>query len=384
MNFTVALIARNEAKTVGRLLASLREFQARGGRILLLDTGSTDHTVEVARAAGCEVIEVGERFVRHIDARLARKINACFVEGDEGPIVRSGDRLFDFAAARNHVAALSPTDMIAMPDCDEAYTQLDLDAVTAHIAAGAEQFQYDFVFSHDAEGRPLVQFTHSKFYDRTKFRWVGIIHEVLQGDGAAVTLPASTLKLEHFQNRETDRSGYLKGLALDCYLHPDNDRNAHYFGRELCYAGKWRSAIKALTRHIAMNRWVTERAQSMNYLGECLIRLGQEDEGLQWYLRSVVLEPSRREPLIRLAEHFFHQKRPELTAIFAAAALQIGPSSYYANHAAHYGAYPHELLYWAKWHSGDRDASREHFLKALELDPTNPRILKDKRFYGLD
>lgn len=384
MSFTVALIAKNEAKTVGRLLESLRGFQARGGKILLLDTGSTDRTVEVARAAGCEVTEVGEQFVRRIDATLARRINERFVEGDEGPIVRPGDKLFDYAGARNHIAALSPTDMIAMPDCDEAYTRFDLDEVMKHIDAGAEQFHYDFVFAHDAHGRPLVQFTHSKFYDRTKFRWVGIIHEVLQGHGTSVTLPESTLKLEHFQNRETDRSGYLRGLALDCYLNPDNDRNSHYLGRELYYRGKWKSAIKELTRHIGMNRWVTERAQSMNFLGECHIRLGQEDEGLQWYFRSVLLEPGRREPLIRLAEHFFHRKRPELTAIFAAAALQIGPSSYYSNHAAHYGSYPHELLYWAKWHAGDRSASREHFLKALELDPTNFRILRDKRFYDLD
>jgi len=384
MNFTVALIAKNEAKTLPRLLGSLERFKARGGKVLLLDTGSSDPTVEVARGAGCDVIAVGDKFVHHIDADLAQKINERFVVGDEGPLVQAGDRLFDYASARNHVAEFSPTDMIAMPDCDETYTQLDLDEIERHIDEGAEQFKYNFVFAHDAAGRALIQFTHSKFYNRTRFKWQGIIHEVLAGSGKAVSLPENTIKLEHFQNKETDRSGYLRGLALDCYLNPDNDRNSHYLGRELFYKRKWRSAIKELERHVAMNKWVTERAQSMNYIGECYTRLGEDDEGLRWYFQSLLTEPGRREPLIRLAEYFFHQKRPQLTAIFAAGALEVEPSSYYSNNAAHYGSYPYELLYWAKWHTGDRAASRLHFLKALELDPTNPRLLRDKQFYGAD
>lgn len=384
MNFTVALIAKNEAKTLPRLLDSLAEFLRRGGKVLLLDTGSSDATIKVAKSWGCEVIAVGDKFVRHIDEDLARKLNERFVVGDEGPIVRAGERLFDYASARNHIARFSPTDMIAMPDCDEAYTCLNLDEVTRQIDEGAEQFHYDFVFAHDANGRPLVQFKHSKFYNRSKFEWVGIIHEVLRGGGKSVALPPTTLKLEHFQNKETDRSGYLRGLALDCLLNPDNDRNSHYFGRELYYRRMWRSAIQELRRHIAMNRWVTERAQSMNFIGECLIQLGQDEEGLQWYFKSLLTEPGRREPLIRLAEYHFSKNNAKLTAIFAKAALEIGPSSYYSNNATHYGSYPHELLYWAKWHTGEHDASREHFRKALELDPKNQRIIRDKQFYGIE
>jgi glycosyltransferase involved in cell wall biosynthesis len=48
-HFSVALIARNEEKTLPRLIESLSEFQRFGGEILLLDTGSTDNTVQVAK-----------------------------------------------------------------------------------------------------------------------------------------------------------------------------------------------------------------------------------------------------------------------------------------------------------------------------------------------
>lgn len=381
MNFSVALIAKNEAKTLPRLLGSLKEFHARGGKTVLLDTGSTDDTIVTARELGCDVVPVGEKFIRRIEGDLARELNERFVEGDEGPIVEPGEKLFDFGAARNHITEHSPTDMIAMPDCDEVYTQLNLNEVTRHIDEGTDQFHYPFVFAHDAAGRPLVQYTHSKFYNRTKFKWVGIIHETLQGDGKGTSLTESTIKLEHFQNVESDRSGYLKALAVDCYMNPENDRNSHYLGRELYYRGKWRSAIKEFQRHIAMNKWAAERAQSMNYIGECLIRLGRDEEGLGWYFKSLLTEPARREALMRLADYYYRRKHPVLTNVFATAALEIGRSSFYAERAQHHGAYPHELLYWAKWHMGDREGSRQHFFKALELDPSNPRFQADKQFY---
>src|SRR6267142_1639782 len=75
-----------------------------------------------------------------------------------------------------------------------------------------------------------------------------------------IRLPESQIKLEHWQNQETNRSGYLTGLALDCFLNPDNDRNSHYFARDLMWSGRYRSAIREFDRHIAMNKWEAERA----------------------------------------------------------------------------------------------------------------------------
>ena len=49
MNFSVVMIAKNEVKTLPRMFRSLREFQARGGKIVILDTGSTDGTLEILK-----------------------------------------------------------------------------------------------------------------------------------------------------------------------------------------------------------------------------------------------------------------------------------------------------------------------------------------------
>jgi len=179
-NFSVVLIARNEEKTLPRLLESLGEFRAREGEIVLVDTGSSDKTAEIARTSGCIVEEVGDRFQRVITQDEAFQMNLA-LDLDDKAVVEPEDRLFDYSAARNYAATLAKTKFVFTPDCDEVLTMLNLDEINKVLEEpDADLLEYDFVFSHDAEGNELIKFMHSKFYDRTKFEWRGVIHEVLQ------------------------------------------------------------------------------------------------------------------------------------------------------------------------------------------------------------
>lgn len=378
--FSVVLIARNEAKTLPRLVASLRDYMARGGEIVLVDTGSSDGTADIARELGCRVEEVGDRFQRKITEKQAYSINKNIHMG-ENPVVAPGDTLFDYADARNFAASLASSDMVAMPDCDEIYTALDIGLVNAAIERGAEQLEYNFVFAHDEHGAEIVKFMHSKFYDRRKLKWTGIIHEVLQGEAKREFLPELVIKLEHWQNPETNRGGYLKGLALDVLEHPDNDRHAHYYGRELLYSGRPRSAIRELARHIAMNKWPEERSQSLIHIGEAQLELGFDQAAIHSWTDALDVCPTRREPLMKIAEFYYKKSNTDMVIIYASAALQVPQNNFYASFQPYYQQYPHELLYWAYWQKGDKALSKEHFDKALALQPHNPKYLHDYRFY---
>jgi len=383
MNFSVCLIAKNESKTLPRLMDSLKEFQTRGGKVLLLDTGSTDETIKIAEGLGCEVHAVGEKFIKTIDAELAQKINTRFVVEDEEPLVKAGDRLFDYASARNYIANFSPTEMVAMPDCDEVYTRLDLDAINKLIADGADQLEYNFVFSHDEYGNEAIKFRHCKFYNYKKMKWVGIIHEVLSGRATPQFLDESIIKLEHYQNHETDRSGYLRGLALDCYLDPDNDRNSHYLGREMLWTGRIQSAVKELHRHVGMDKWPAEKSQSQIFIGDAYAQLGQNEYAISYWFDAYQTAPYRREALMRLADFYYKNGKAQEAAAFASAALTVTTSGFYADNQAHYTFYPHEILYWALWQLGDYEGSYKHFLEAWHYQPMNQKYLADAKHYPL-
>lgn len=380
-NWSVVIIMRNEEHTLPRLGASLKEFLDRGGEWIAVDTGSTDKTVEVAKALGAKVTEVGDRFVTVISQMDEELVNAKFVVAGEKDVVTRGDRLFDYASARNFAVTLSTNDLISMPDADEAFTKLDIDKVAAAINAGAEQLEYNFVFSHDQAGNPVIAFRHCKFYDRRKLKWTGIVHEVLTGSANRVFLDEDVIKLEHWQNEKTNRSGYLKGLALDCFQNPDNDRNSHYFGREMVWTGRPKSGIKELMRHYEMKRWDAERSQSAIFIGDAFRNMGSEQEAIDWYRRAIDVYAARREPFIRLAELYQRRNDPQRCAAFAAAALTISQSGFYADDASHYRHVPHELLAWALFWLGKREEAKSHFEIARAFWPNNPRYLHDQRFY---
>ena len=139
--------------------------------------------------------------------------------------------------------------------------------------------EFHFIFSHYPDGKPAVQFRQCKMYDRRIMHWQGLVHEVLVGSAKRTYLPPDVLLLEHFQAPQTHRSRYLPGLAMDCYLNQDNDRNSHYLGRELLWTGRFKSAIRELTRHANMNRWAQERGQSMIFIGDALMGLKQRGRG---------------------------------------------------------------------------------------------------------
>jgi tetratricopeptide (TPR) repeat protein len=382
--FSIVLIARNESESLPCLIESLRQFQDRGGEIYLLDTGSIDETANLARSLGCRVEEVGEKFVTTLDKEMSVAINERFVVENESPIVQPGMKFFNYADARNYAAAMSKTDFIFTPDCDEEYRALDIDAINAAIREGMEQAEYMFAFSLASDNvTPIIKFRHCKAYDRRRLRWnpETQVHEVLIGNANRCFFKENVIYLVHHQRPQAHRSSYLAGLALHCYLFPDSDRNSHYFGRELVWAGRPKSAIRELRRHIAMNRWQQERGQSACFIGEAYLNMGQDAEALQALHEAICIDGTRREPWMRLAEYWWRKNDHQRTASYAAAALEVPYTDYYGNNMAHYRQAPHELLYWACYWLGDREKAKRHWEKALEYDPKNPKYLEDRQFF---
>lgn len=379
--FTICVITKNEEKTLPRLLESLNDFKKRGGEIVIVDTGSSDTTAQIAKDFGCVVEEVGTKFIKTITKEKAEEINGFFIVEGEEPVVKEGNKFFDFSEARNYCASLASNNMISCADADEVFTKLDIDKINSLIEGGHEQFEYNFVYAHDKYGNEAIKFVQSKMYDRRKVKWTNMVHEVLQGDAKRMFLDESIFKLEHFQIPAEHRSSYLAGLALDCYLHLDYDRNSHYFARELMWCGRPKSAIKEFQRHIAMNRWKTEQAQSYIFMGDCYRMLGNREKQLECYNKSIFVEAERREAFIKIARYYREINNPKMVAAYVTAALELPWFPFYANNKAHYTYEPHELLYWARGWQGRIPEARHHLTEALRYQPDNKEYLRDTKFY---
>lgn len=383
VNFSIVVIARNEETTLPRLLGSLDEFKKRGGEVVVLDTGSTDKTVQVAKDWGCKVEEVGSKFIRVLDKETADAINTRF-SVDEGEIVKEGDKSFHFGDARNLASSFASNNIVSMPDCDEIFTKLDIDAVEKYINDGYEQLEFNFVFAHGPNGEESIKFIQCKMYDKRKMNWNGRIHEVLGGSANRTLMPENIFKIEHYQNEVTNRTQYLIGLAIDCFENPAKDRNSHYFAREMMYRGFLKSAIKEFKRYLTIGWWDAERSKSCIHIGDCLMMIGSEEskkEALDWYHRAYLECSSIREPLIKLGKYFFDKKDWGRAIFYLEGCLNIQYSGFYADDMNHYKDYPYSMLYVAYWWFGNKEKSKEYFEKAIEINPTNPVYIEESKFY---
>ena len=84
LNITVIILTKNEEKNIQRFLESLQSMNC---EIIILDTGSTDKTIEIASKYHCEIYHF--------------------------------DWINDFSAARNYASSLASNDWVLFIDCDE-------------------------------------------------------------------------------------------------------------------------------------------------------------------------------------------------------------------------------------------------------------------------
>jgi len=379
--FSIVLIARNEVVVLSRLVKSLEPFLKRGGEIVLLDTGSSDGTPELAKELGCKVSLAGNEFRKVIERDFAKNINKRFIVPGEPQVVKEGDTYFDFASARNKAASLATNDIVCFADADEVFSALDIDVINKLIDDGFEQFEYNFVFAHDEFGQEKIKFVQSKMYDRRKVKWTGIVHELLTGEAKRVFIEEKFYKLEHWQNQESGRHIYLTGLLVDCFLHPDKDRNSHYCARELFWSGRPSSAILEFKRHVKMNAWLQEKSESMIFIGDCYGALNKPELQGEWYSKAFYEDSSRRKPLLKLAGFFLHNKNYLAAIAYAKAAKEIPYGDFYANDVSEYTNMPEEILYLAYGWIGNIEKAKEHILNALRFQPMNSNYMRDTQYY---
>jgi glycosyltransferase involved in cell wall biosynthesis len=379
-SFSVVVTARDEARTLPMLFASLGEFMAAGGELLVVDTGSDDDTVRIAREAGARVERAAEQFHSVLTDAEAAEISRRFSRGGDGPLVQPGQRLFDFGRAREFASQRASHDFVWHIDASDVIVTADFDFLETEIRSGrVSSFDY-FLRLGTSRFRAL------RFFDRRLHAWCGRVHEAPIGTGVPMTgrrvsCREDQLSLRHIKNEKT--RNYLAGLALDVIDDPSAPRWKHYLGRELWYGHYYRSAIAILREHVRMPAAAAiERGESLCLIGASLDALGRADAAAQSYFRASRVDPSRRQPFLKLASLCQARGDFQGSAAFAAAALTVVGVSAYIDADESHASDPHALLYWSLFWLGRREEARAHWDICRQLVPENEKFREDGRLFA--
>ena len=383
-SFSVTTIVRNEGPRLPRLLESLAGFRVLGGEVVVLDTGSEDETVSVAREAGCVVTRAPRRFHGTLTQGQAERIHQAFSRCGEGPFLRSGERLFNFAAARNHAASLGRHAYELAVDGTDVVDALDLDFVEAAIKSGSPQvLRFETRRRHGA--RFMIEL-RDYFHDRRTTEWFGRAHNVVTGLERkplirTTLLPPDRLRVTHHTDEAKPRGYQLAGVALDALSRPRDPYRSFLVGRELGVRGHHASAlalflaldradVPAVLRSAALCMAATCVAAKLS--GGASAGDDAQDEVRDLWFKASVRDPSRRDPLLHLARHALSRGDHQAAASFATAALAIPPRVGFSEPEANLREAPHAILYWALLWLGRRSEARSHYEICRRLDPSNP------------
>lgn len=357
MKITVYAISKNEEKFAARWVESMAEAD----HICVLDTGSTDGTVEIL--------------------------------ADLGVIVRREEIVpWRFDVARNRSMELIPedTDICVCTDLDEVFRPGWRAALERAWRPGTEQLRYSYIWSFDEHGRPGTEFIQEKIHAPGVFRWVHPVHEVLERTDGAVSWPvaeAPEIVLEHHPDHGKSRGGYLRLLELSVRERPNDDRNAHYLGREYMFHRRWDEAIAQLQRHLTLPTatWAAERSASMRFISRCYLAKGDQPEAMRWALRAVAEAPELRESWVQAEEAAYAGEDWPAAAFFGGKAVAVTKKSgCYINEERAWGAYPWDAMAYALYRLGDLEGAAAATERALELEPGNERLRGNMKFYRGD
>lgn len=349
MRVAVYAIAKDEAKHVQRWLDSTREADLH----VLVDTGSADDTVTIARDLGIVVHEIV------VDP-------------------------WRFDVSRNAALALVPGDMdYCIPlDLDEVMLPGWHEALEREFAKGVTRPRYQYVFSWHHDGSPGIQFYASKIHARRGYIWRHPIHEIpdIQHGFTEVESYSEDIVMHHLPDGAKSRGSYLPLLQMAAAEEPYSHRMSYYLAREYSYRGLNAESAAEFQRYLSMPTatWKAERAHACRFLAKV-----DPARSEPWLTQSIAERPNREayceRALIRHNEQRWDECLDDVRA-----GMALDNRDEYQSEGFAWGSMLPDIGSVAAWNLGFHDEARALVTEALRLDPgvariaVNAKLMHDK------
>lgn len=352
----VYTIAKNEDQFVHRWYESAKNADY----LLIVDTGSTDKTIEYALDLGINVESITVEPWRFDSARnqaldyLPQDIDYCIaLDMDE---VLVGDWRKSFQSISPNVFLNSNSVVTTRP-------------------------RYKYIWSWNPDGTPGLVYGGDKIHTRHNYIWKHPVHEVLVSTATEVQQWID-LEIHHYPDLTKSRGQYLPLLELSVKEDPTSDRNSFYYARELYFNNFYDTAAQEFKRHLSLPnaQWLPERAASMRYLSKI-----EPYNKEVWLLRAAAEAPERREAWVELAQLYYEKNQWPSCYASAKRALSITqkPLEYLCEEFA-WGSLPYDLAALSAYFLGLKKDAVELGEQAVLLNPNDRRLQINLQFYKKD
>ncbi|MED3662885.1 glycosyltransferase [Ureibacillus terrenus] len=351
VTISLCMIVKDEEKVLERCLNSVRDLV---DEIVIVDTGSTDRTKEIAR-------------------RYTEKVYD-FEWSD------------DFSAARNFAFQQATKDYIFWIDADDVITEVDREKfkkLKNFLKPEVDAVSMLYHIAFDEYNNPTFSYRRYRLVKREKnFKWKGPVHEYLEVGGRILH---SDVAITHRREKKEGRSDrnlriYEKRLEKGEELTP---RDLFYYSNELKDHGQYEKAIEHYEKFLKLeDGWVEDKIRACINLASCYRSLGNLEKEIEALIRSIQYDVPRPEVSCRMGDLYLERKLYDKAIMWYQFAIMVDTSKIPGFVQKAYSTwYPYMQLCICHWHKGNKELAFECHRKAKEYRPNDPKILYNEKFF---
>lgn len=348
---SLCMIVKNEEIHLARCLDSVAELM---DEMIIVDTGSTDRTMEIASG-------------------YTRKVYSYPWKDD-------------FSDARNHSFSLASMDYCMWMDADDILEEAERDKflqLKQSLSPDTDMVMMKYNTSFDEAGRPSFSYFRERWIRNSEeYRWVGAVHEVIPPKGK---LLYSDIAVSHRKIGAGDPDRNLKIYRkMIAEGKPLEARQQYYYGRELYDHGQYEEAASVLEQFLlSAEGWVENKIEACSVCANCYYQMGQEQNALDTLLRSMGFDLPRAELCCEIGKHFLERGNYRNAIYWYENALNTPKNEYSEGFVLPdcYDYVPLMQLCVCYDRLGDRQKAREYNERAGTCKPYSEAYLYNRRYF---
>lgn len=276
----LSMIVKNEEELLARCLRSVIHFV---DEIIIVDTGSTDRTIEIARSFGAEVHE--------------------------------REWTDDFGVARQESLDLVKSDWAFWLDADDILIGGDkLQEMIADSPSDVSVFYWRYLLGKDAQGESTFTYWRERcIRNDGSFRWAGAAHEVLVCPDPKEQLWYPSISVEHYPKSLREARGPRNLRIMEKSVQQKGDkvepRDLFYYARELKDSGLLNESLEVFQKYCEVSTWDDERYQASLDIGEIYVGLRDIHKARVSYLSAIMIRPMWPNAYYQLARLSYFEKK---------------------------------------------------------------------------
>lgn len=349
-SLSVCLIVKNEEKVLKRCLSCVKNF---ADEIIVVDTGSTDKTKEIAKTETENVYDF-------------KWVN-------------------DFSEARNFSFSKATCDFVMWVDADDVITEENVNKINLlkKIGTGADVYMLKYAIAFDEENNPIFTYERERILRRSMNpTWHGFIHEAIAPFGKVEHLD---ITIEHRKIAPTSPKRNLKMYQLKIKEnHQFSTRELFYYARELYYNENYSSCIKILKKCLKkQDLFITNKIDALKIMATCNLALGKKEIAKDNLLSIIKFSLPSSEVCCLLGEIEIEEKNFEKAKFWFECALNCEKN--YLNGAfiedEYYYFIPYMQLCFVYFKLENFEKAKLFHEKAKAIRPRNPSVIYNEKFF---